>query len=461
MSKRITSLFLVLALCLTLLPTAALAVEQPEAVNSTAVQAATAEKTESSVASVVIDGTTSYYDTLNEAIAAAYNANNDAPFTVTMLNDVAELNNSNSSPRSSATIEMGGKSLGYLWFLNKTLTLKNGVIQGHTHLRSGGGLVLTAPAGAAAAIDGSLNIVYTPGEGSGTANVSGAKIGVKGTLRVESSAAKAVVISGSEKAVELDSEAYLSSGGRFYGSTEEKGSPDTVAVYDADQKTYTVNGVTAKTLVSGPTAVVAVTPGDTLSVMAGEAQEYTAQFTAEGVVTGSVKGLGDLQATVENGDANGITVKVAENAADGTWKVTVQTAESTPLDTYTLNLSSAVDSAVSGSVQFKVSETKYAASVNGTNYRSLSAAIDAAKNVNGTVTLLGNVTGSVTVTEGNKFTIDLNGKTWTGASNSRALTVDGGEVTVSSTGGAGTIVGSDTTKYAVQVDSGTVHLKKM
>ena len=496
MKKRVLSMLMALALCLTLLPTAAWA-EELEALNGTpsasvadadaeagaqnggdaagqngedgvsvqsggdgiAVQAASAEKTESSVASVVIDGTTSYYDTLNEAIAAAYNANNDAPLTVTMLNDVAELNNSNSSPRSSATIEMGGKSLGYLWFLNKTLTLKNGVIQGHTHLRSGGGLVLTAPAGAAAAIDGSLNIVYTLGEGSGTANVSGAKIGVKGTLRVESSAANAVVISGSEKAVELDSEVYLSSGGRFYGSAEENGSPDTVAVFDAGQKTYTVDGATAKKLVSGPKAVVAVTPGDALSVMAGEAQEYTAQFTAEGVVSGSVKGLGDLQATVENGDANGITVDVAENAADGTWKVTVQTAESTPKGTYTLNLSSKEDSAVSGSVQFTVSETKYAASVNGTNYRSLSAAIDAAKNVNGTVTLLDNVTDSITVTDGT-FTIDLNGKTWTGASNSRALTVNGGEVTLSSTGAAGTIVGSDHNKYAVWVDSGTVHLKK-
>ena len=503
MKKRVLSMFMALALCLTLLPAPAWAAEADAPEGGTivqeeqqekapaaespaileqaaengiaaqngedgvsvqsggdgiAVQAASAEKTESSVASVVIDGKTNYYNTLNEAIAAAYNANNDAPLTVTMLNDVAELNNSNSSPRSSATIEMGGKSLGYLWFLNKTLTLKNGVIQGHTHLRSGGGLLLTAPAGAAAAIDGSLNIAYISGEGSGTAKVSGAKIGVKGTLSVENSAAGAVVISGSDKAVDLSKEATLF-GCRLYGSTEENGSPDTVAVYDADQKTYTVNGVTAKTLVSGPTAVVAVTPGDTLSVMAGEAQEYTAQFTAEGVVTGSVKGLGDLQATVENGDANGITVNVAENAADGTWKVTVQTAESTPLGTYTLNLSSAVDGAVSGSVQFKVSETKYAASVDGTNYRSLSAAIDAAKKTNGTVTLLDNVTDSITVTDG-AFTIDLNGKTWTGASGSRALTVNGGEVTLSSTGGAGTIVGSDTTKFAVQVDSGTVHLKE-
>ena len=504
MKKRVLSMFMALALCLTLLPAPAWAAEADAPEGGTivqeeqqekapaaespaileqaaengiaaqngedgvsvqsggdgiAVQAASAEKTESSVASVVIDGKTNYYNTLNEAIAAAYNANNDAPLTVTMLNDVAELNNSNSSPRSSATIEMGGKSLGYLWFLNKTLTLKNGVIQGNTHLRSGGGLVLTAPAGAAAAIDGSLNIVYTSGEGSGTANVSGAKVGVKGTLHVESSAANAVVISGSEKAVELDSEAYLSSGGRFYGSTKENGSPDTVAVFDAGQKTYTVDGVTAKTLVSGPKAVVAVTPGDTLSVMAGEAQEYTAQFTAEGVVSGSVKGLGDLQATVENVDANGITVDVTENAADGTWKVTVQTAESTPKGTYTLNLSSKEDSAVSGSVQFTVSETKYAASVNGTNYRSLSAAIDAAKNVNGTVTLLDNVTDSITVTDGT-FTIDLNGKTWTGASNSRALTVNGGEVTLSSTGATGTIFGSDHNKYAVWVDSGTVHLKE-
>ena len=456
MKKRVLSMLMALALCLTLLPTAALAVEQPEAVNSTAVQAATAEKTESSVASVVIGSETNYYNTLNEAIAAAYEADNGTPLTVTLLNDVAELNNSNSSPRSSATIEMGGKSLGYLWFLNKTLTLKNGVIQGHTHLRSGGGLVLTAPTDADAAITGSLNIAYISGEGSGTAKVSGAKIGVKGTLSVENSAAGAVVISGSDKAVELSKEAALF-GCRLYGSTEETGSPDTVAVYS--DGTYTVNGVTAKTLVSGPKAVVAVTPGDTLSVMAGEAQEYTAQFTAEGVVTGSVKGLDDLQATVENGDANGITVNVAENAADGTWKVTVQTAESTPLGTYTLNLSSAVDGAVSGSVQFKVSETKYAASVGEQNYRSLSAAVEAAKKTNGTVTLLDNVTDSITVTDG-AFTIDLNGKTWTGASGSRALTVNGGEVTLSSTGGAGTIVGSDTTKFAVQVDSGTVHLKE-
>ncbi|WP_295859511.1 hypothetical protein, partial [uncultured Oscillibacter sp.] len=506
MKKRVLSLFMALMLCLTLLPTAALA-EELEALNGTpsasvadadaeadaqnggdaagqngedgvsvqsggdgiAVQAASAEKTESSVASVVIDGTTSYYDTLREAImAAGEKAGSDGtPPTITLLQDGVELKypqynsaEQRDDPTYPVIVDMGGNSLSSVYFLYDTLTLTGGTVNGTwgADLRSGGSLIMTAPENAEAAVSGPLKIINISGQ-VGTANVSGAKVGVKGTLRVESSAANAVVISGSEKAVELDSEAYLSSGGRFYGSTEENGSPDTVAVFDADQKTYTVDGVTAKKLVSGPKAVVAVTPGDTLSVMAGEAQEYTAQFTAEGVVTGSVKGLGDLQATVENGDANNITVNVAENAADGTWKVTVQTAESTPLETYTLNLSSAVDGAVSGSVQFKVSETKYAASVNGTNYRSLSAAVDAAKNVNGTVTLLDNVTDSITVTDGT-FTIDLNGKTWTGASNSRALTVNGGEVTLSSTGGAGTIVGSDTNKYAVWVDSGTVHLKE-
>lgn len=434
-----------------------------------AVQAASAEKTGSSVASVVIDGTTSYYDTLREAImAAGEKAGSDGtPPTITLLQDGVKLSypqynstESRDDPTYPVIIDMGGNSLSSVYFLYDTLTLTGGTVNGTwgADLRSGGSLIMTAPEDAEAAVSGPLKIINISGQ-VGTANVSGAKIGVKGTLRVESSAANAVVISGSEKAVELDSEAYLSSGGRFYGSAEENGSPDTVAVYDADQKTYTVNGVTAKKLVSGPKAVVAVTPGDTLSVMAGEAQEYIAQFTAEGVVSGSVKGLGDLQATVGNGDANGITVNVAENAADGTWKVTVQTAENTPLGTYTLNLSSAVDGAVSGSVQFKVSETKYAASVNGTNYRSLSAAVEAAKATSGTVTLLDNVTGSITVTEGN-FTIDLNGKTWTGASDSRALTVNGGEVTLSSTGGAGTIVGSDTNKFAVWVDSGTVHLKE-
>uniref|UniRef100_UPI0025DF9700 hypothetical protein n=1 Tax=uncultured Oscillibacter sp. TaxID=876091 RepID=UPI0025DF9700 len=99
MKKRVLSLFMALMLCLTLLPTAALA-EELEALNGTpavsvadadaeagaqnggdaagqdgedgvsvqsggdgiAVQAAATEKTESSVASVVIDGTPSYYD---------------------------------------------------------------------------------------------------------------------------------------------------------------------------------------------------------------------------------------------------------------------------------------------------------------------------------------------------------------------------------------------------------------
>ena len=495
-------MLMALALCLTLLPTAALA-EELEALNGApaasvadagaqnggdaavqdgeggvsvqsgedgiAVQAASAEQTESSVASVVIDGTTSYYDTLREAImAAGEKAGSDGtPPTITLLQDGVKLSyptynsaESRDDPTYPATIAMGGNSLSSVYFLYDTLTLTGGTVNGTwgADLRSGGSLIMTAPEDAEAAVSGPLKIINISGQ-VGTANVSGAKIGVKGTLRVESSAAGAAVISGSEKAVELSEEASLADNCRLYGSTEENGSPDTVAVYNAGQKTYTVDGVTAKTLVSGPKAVVAVTPGDTLSVMAGEAQEYTAQFTADGVVTGSVKGLGDLQATVENGDANNITVNVAENAADGTWKVTVQTAESTPLETYTLNLSSAVDGAVSGSVQFKVSKTKYAASVNGTNYRSLSAAVDAAKNVNGTVTLLDNVTDSITVTDGT-FTIDLNGKTWTGASDSRALTVNGGEVTLSSTGGAGTIVGSDTNKFAVRVDSGTVHLKE-
>ena len=512
MKKRLLSAFMALTLCLTLLPAPAWAAEADAPEGGTivqeeqqekapaaespaileqaaengiaaqngedgvsvqsggdgiAVQAASAEKTENSVASVVIDGTTSYYDTLREAImAAGEKAGSDGtPPTITLLQNGVELRypqynsaEKRDDPTYPVIVDMGGNSLSSVYFLYDTLTLTGGTVNGTwgADLRSGGNLIMTAPADADTAINGLLRVASV---GSGTASVSGANIGVKGTLHINTSAANAVVISGSEKAVELSAAASLADNCRLYGSTEVNGSPDTVAVFDAAQKTYTVDGKVAKTLVSGPKAVVAVTPGDTLSVMAGEAQEYTAQFTAEGVVSGSVKGLGDLRATVENGGANGITVNVAENAADGTWKVTVQTAESTPLGTYTLNLSSAVDGAVSGSVTFTVSKTQYAASVNGTNYRSLSAAVDAAKNVNGTVTLLDNVTDSITVTDGT-FTIDLNGKTWSGTSSSYALTVNGGELTVSSTGGAGTIVSSFGNKHAIWINGGTVHLKE-
>ena len=503
MKKRVLSLFMALMLCLTLLPTAALA-EELEALNGTpsasvadadaeadaqnggdaadqngedgvsvqsggdgiAVQAASAEKTGSSVASVVIDGTTYYYNTLREAImAAGEKAGSDGtPPTITLLQDGVELRypqyNSDErrdDPTYPVIVDMGGNSLSSVYFLYDTLTLTGGTVNGTwgADIRSGGSLIMTAPADADAAINGLLQVASV---GSGTANVSGAKIGVKGKLYIYTSAAKAVVISGSEKAVELSEKASLPDNCCLYGSTEENGSPDTVAVYS--DGTYTVDGVTAKTLVSGPQAVVAVTPGDTLSVMAGEAQEYTAQYTAEGVVTGSVKGLGDLKAEVENADGKGITVTPVDNG-DGTWTVTVQTTEETDLGDYTLKLWSEKDGAVSGSVQFKVSETKYAASVGEQNYRSLSAAVEAAKTTSGTVKLLDNVTGSITVTEGS-FTIDLNGKTWTAASGTKqTLTVNGGEVTLSSTGGVGTVVGSDSNnKYAVRVDSGTVHLKE-
>lgn len=60
----------------------------------------------------------------------------------------------------------------------------------------GGTLNMTAPSDAAAAIDGGLNVV------SGSAFVSGAQVGVKGTLYFDGTD---MLISGAVKAVELDS----------------------------------------------------------------------------------------------------------------------------------------------------------------------------------------------------------------------------------------------------------------
>ena len=91
-----------------------------------AVQAASAEKTGSSVASVVIDGTTSYYDTLREAImAAGEKAGSDGtPPTITLLQDGVKLSypqynstESRDDPTYPVIIDMGGNSLSIVYIL--------------------------------------------------------------------------------------------------------------------------------------------------------------------------------------------------------------------------------------------------------------------------------------------------------------------------------------------------------
>ena len=94
-----------------------------------------------------------------------------------------------------------------------------------------------------------------------------------------------------------------------------------------------------------------------------------------------------------------------------------------------------------------------------TQYPTLTEAITAAQNSEGsTVKLLADVTTTTQiVVDSGTFTIDLNGKKWEGT-DTHTLLVSGGNVTVTSTDGVGTITCSS--HNAIYVDSGaTVHVK--
>ena len=94
-----------------------------------------------------------------------------------------------------------------------------------------------------------------------------------------------------------------------------------------------------------------------------------------------------------------------------------------------------------------------------TQYATLTEAITAAQNSEGsTVKLLADVTTTTQiVVDSGTFTIDLNGKKWEGT-DTHTLLVSGGNVTVTSTDGVGTITCSS--HNAIYVDSGaTVHVK--
>lgn len=112
--------------------------------------------------------------------------------------------------------------------------------------------------------------------------------------------------------------------------------------------------------------------------------------------------------------------------------------------------------------------TEWAARVDGTNYVSLSAAIDAAGEGQ-TVALLGNVTESVTIPEGKNLTLDLAGNTLTNTDGQHTVTVEKGAtltVTDSSEGKTGVIDnvsharGALVNEGTVTVESGTLTRSK-
>ena len=237
----------------------------------------------------------------------------------------------------------------------------------------GGTLNMTAPSDAAAAIDGGLNVV------SGSASVSGAKVGVKGTLYFDGTD---MLISGAVKAVELDSAAEPAAK-TLYGSATVNG--DTAAEAGFDTDTYKVGGEIAKKLTNKQ--VGSTTPAAPSLTLTETSKSLTAGKTA--MFTANYTGTDTLNAYVQGNAVNGYFTISQKNNGDGTYTVSVKIDEETPGGTYTLFVHEVGNTSVQASATITVTGLPDAAEVNGKQYKSLPRALAAAQNGD-TVKLLAN-----------------------------------------------------------------------
>ena len=320
---------------------------------------------------------------------------------ITLLGNVTE----NIDVYATTTIHMGSFSITgdvsvTLTESNESLTLNGGTVDGTVKV-DGGTLNMTAPSDAAAAIDGGLNVV------SGSAFVSGAQVGVKGTLVFGGTD---MTISGTERAVALN-KAAEPKGVELYGSTDVNGETSDEAVFNEEQSTYTVSGEAAKKLsttqVNGepepekPTLTIDPTSAN---ANAGETATFTATYT----------GTDELKAYIQkNGLDTNFDISTPTNNGDGTYTITVKIAEETPTGDYTLYVHEVENSFVQATATIHVTgkdpvaEVIHPGATEGTKYFSLSAALNAAQDGD-TIELLTDVTGT-TVVINNPFIFDLNG----------------------------------------------------
>ena len=378
MKKRVLSLFMVLVLCLTLLPTAAFAEGETGGENS--------GSNNNSVAKV---GDTEY-DTLQDILGEM------DPAEITLLDDVTE----DINVYAATTIDMAGFSITGNIEATDSLTLTNGTVKGNVEV-DGGTFTMTAPTDAAAAIDGELNVI------SGSAYVSGAKIGVKGTLVFGSTD---MTITGTEQAVALNTAAEPKDV-ELYGSTDVNGETSDEAVFNEEQSTYTVSGEAAKKLsttqVNGepepekPTLTIDPTSAN---ANAGETATFTATYT----------GTYELKAYIQkNGLDTNFDISTPTNNGDDTYTITVKIAEETPTGDYTLYVHEVENNFVQATATIHVTgkdpvaEVIHPGATEGTKYFSLSAALNAAQDGD-TIELLTDVTRT-TVVINNQFIFDLNG----------------------------------------------------
>ena len=339
MKKRVLSLLMALTLCLTTLPTAVFAdvTENGEGSSGT---------------HYVAESGGTQYETVQEIL------DNMEEGEITLLDSVTE----DLTVYAATTIHMNGHSITGNIDATDSLTLNGGTVDGTVKV-DGGTLNMTAPSDAAAAIDGGLNVV------SGSASVSGAKVGVKGTLYFDGTD---MLISGAVKAVELDSAAKPAAK-TLYGSATVNG--DTAAEAGFDTDTYKVGGEIAKKLTNKQ--VGSTTPAAPSLTLTETSKSLTAGKTA--MFTANYTGTDTLNAYVQGSAVNGYFTISQKNNGDGTYTVSVKIDEETPGGTYTLFVHEVGNTSVQASATITVIGLPDAAEVNGKQYKSLPRALNAAQ----------------------------------------------------------------------------------
>ena len=351
MKKRVLSLLMALTLCLTTLPTAVFAdvTENGEGSGGT---------------HYVAESGGTQYETVQEIL------DNMEEGEITLLDSVTE----DLTVYAATTIHMNGHSITGNIDATGSLTLNGGTVDGTVTVNATGGtFTMTAPAEAEAAITGGLNVV------SGSASVSGAKVGVKGTLYFDGTD---MLISGAVKAVELDSAAKPAAK-TLYGSATVNG--DTAAEAGFDTDTYKVGGEIAKKLTNKQ--VGSTTPAAPSLTLTETSKSLTAGKTA--MFTANYTGTDTLNAYVQDNAVNGYFTISQKNNGDGTYTVSVKIDEETPGGTYTLFVHEVGNTSVQASATITVIGLPDAAEVNGKQYKSLPRALNAAQDGD-TVTLLAN-----------------------------------------------------------------------
>ena len=388
MKKRVLSLFLALTLCLTLLPTAAFAEGKTGGEDG---------GTNNNAVAKVGD---TEYDTLDEILEKM------EPAEITLLANVEE----NLTVYAATTIHMDGHSITgnvdvTLTESGENLTLTNGTVVGKVTVdASKGTFTMTAPADAAAAIDGGLEVK------DGSCSVSGAKIGVKDTL---SFGGDELTISGTEKAVELNSAATLGGSKKLYGAAIVGGDTSTEAVFE--DGTYKAGTETAKKLsttqVGGepepekPTLTINPTEAN---VNAGETAAFTVTYTSTDELKVYVQGSSLDEYFTFNQTDNG----------DGSYTVSAKIAKETPAGEYTLYVHEMGNPSVQAKATINVIST-VAKDDKGNYYTTIKDAIEKALD-GSTITVIA-ARSQITLPDGiyveNQagITLDLNGHSLDGS----------------------------------------------